>query len=100
MNYTVFVNEDGSISTLPNAGLTVTDLDLDDKFGWALQAGADIHLGGNLYFNVDVKKLFLDTEATVTTAQGPIVLADVDIDPWIIGVGFGWKFGGGARSWK
>lgn len=94
VNYTVFFNEDASGAFLPAAGVTVADLDLDDEFGFALQAGVDIHLGGNTYLNFDVKKLFLETDATVRTMQGPVVRADVDIDPWIVGVGLGWKFGG------
>ncbi|GEQ97600.1 hypothetical protein JCM17844_12370 [Iodidimonas gelatinilytica] len=39
--------------------------------------------------NVDMKKLFLDTKVTV---NGGAVTADVDIDPWIFGVGVGYKF--------
>lgn len=97
INYTIFFSEDGADNTLPNAGLTAVGLDLDDSFGWALQVGADIHLMDNIYLNFDVKKLYLDTEAKVTTSQGGaaanIVLADVDIDPWLIGVGVGIKLG-------
>ncbi len=100
LNYTVFFNEDDSGAFLPNAGLTVSDLDLDNGFGVALQAGADIHIRDNMYLNIDVKKLWLDTDATVQTTAGAIVRADVDIDPWIIGVGIGWKIGGGAIALK
>lgn len=102
VNYTVFFGQDHSGATLQNAGLTVSDIDLDNSFGGALQIGADIHLRDNLYLNIDAKKLWLDTEATVSTTAGVTVKADVDIDPWIFGVGLGWKFGGGdeVRSYK
>lgn len=104
INYTVFFNEDDSGALLPNAGLTVSDFDLDDNFGWALQAGVDIHLRDNMYLNLDVKKLWLDTDATVRTVQGGpsvnVVRADVDIDPWIVGVGIGWKFGAAPVAYK
>lgn len=86
VNYTVFYNED---ATAP-----FTDLELDNSFGWALQAGFDYHLEGNWFFNVDVKKLWLETEATT---EGVAVSEDVDIDPWVIGVGFGYKFGAPAE---
>jgi outer membrane protein len=36
INYTIFFNEDDSGAFLPNAGLTVSDLDLDNSLGWAL----------------------------------------------------------------
>ena len=81
INYTVFFSEDAG---------DLGSLDLDNNFGWALQAGVDIHLRDNWYFNVDVKKLWLETDATI----GGAVTADVDIDPWIIGVGLGYRFGG------
>jgi len=47
------------------------------------------------FLNVDIKRIFLQTDTTVnaTTALGASVVAkDVDIDPFIIGVGFGYKF--------
>jgi len=86
VNYTFFYNED--------ADAPFTNLELDDSFGWALQAGFDYHLKGNWFFNVDVKKLWLETEAST---QGVAVNEDVDIDPWIVGVGFGYKFGAPAE---
>lgn len=88
VNYTIFFNED--------SGKNYSNLKLENSFGFALQAGVDIHLHDNWYFNVDVKKLWLDTEASVRL--DPVVpgrvRADVDIDPWIVGVGLGYRFGG------
>jgi outer membrane protein len=51
----------------------------------------DIHLRNNMYLNFDVKKLWLQTEATVKTTAGTTIRADVDIDPWLFGIGVGWK---------
>jgi len=85
VNYTVFFNED--------AASGFSDLELDNSFGWALQAGFDYHLDGNWFFNADVKKLWLDTDASTRT---PAVDEEVDIDPWIVGVGIGYKFGAPA----
>jgi len=80
VNYTMFFNVDGG-----DAG----SLDLDNNFGWALQAGVDIHLRDNWFLNVDVKKLWLETDATV---GGGAITTNVEIDPWIIGVGLGYRF--------
>lgn len=67
-------------------GFTV---DLEDGFGYALQAGADVALTGPWTLNVDVKKVWFDTEATV---NGGALTSDVNLDPWVVSVGFGRKF--------
>jgi outer membrane protein len=95
VNYTIFFNE--------GTGTGFQDFNLDDNWGWALQAGIDIPLGGNWFFNVDVKKIFLDTKATVglgAAANPPIVTADVQVDPWLIGVGVGYRFGAAPQPLK
>lgn len=63
----------------------------DNAWGVALQAGFDYSIGGNWYLNADVKKIFINTDVTVG-ALGTSVKADVDIDPWVVGVGMGYKF--------
>lgn len=67
-------------------GFTV---DLEDGFGYALQAGADVALTGPWTLNLDVKKVWFDTEATV---NGGALTSDVNLDPWVVSVGFGRKF--------
>jgi outer membrane protein len=64
-------------------------IDLDDAFGFTLQAGVDISLGGGWYLNADVKKTWIDTDASW---GGTGITADVEIDPWIYSVGFGYRF--------
>lgn len=59
-----------------------------DSFGPALQVGVDVPISGNWYANADVKKLFVSTKAKFDSG----VTAKVDIDPWIIGAGLGYKF--------
>jgi len=85
INYTFFYGVKGS--TLP----IIHSTHYSDNVGAALQAGADIHLTGNWYFNVDVKKLFLETDVTLGTAVGQ-VKAKVNLDPWLVGAGFGYRF--------
>lgn len=74
-------------------GPVADDVDYDTSIGYALQGGFDYMLNDKWFLNVDVKKLFLSTDATInaTTALGATVDADVDINPWIIGFGVGVK---------
>jgi outer membrane protein len=67
-------------------GFTV---DLEDGFGYALQAGADVAISGPWTLNIDVKKVWFDTEATV---NGGALTSDVNLDPLVVSVGIGRKF--------
>jgi outer membrane protein len=82
VNYTVFFNEDAP-------GGTVTSIDYENSFGWALQAGVDYMLNEHWLVNVDLKKLFLNTDVNINNGA---IKADVDINPWIVGVGMGYRF--------
>jgi outer membrane protein len=84
VTYAVFYNKDVA------SGLR--SVKYDNAWGYALQAGVDYSLGGNWYFNADVKKIFLNTDVTVVTNAGAVIRADADLDPWVVGVGFGYKF--------
>lgn len=64
-------------------------VDLEDGFGYALQAGADVAITGPWTLNIDVKKVWFDTEATV---NGGALTSDVNLDPLVVSVGFGRKF--------
>lgn len=79
INYTIFHSE--------NKG-AVNSISYKDSFGFALQAGTDIKIDDNWVFNLDVKKLFLDTDVTVNGT----VKADVNLNPWVFGAGFGYRF--------
>ena len=88
VNYTIFFNDD-----LPS-GTILDGIDYDPSFGLALQAGVDYAINERWFLNFDVKKVWINTDVTVdfTTALGATVDADVDINPWVIGVGAGYKF--------
>jgi outer membrane protein len=83
VNYTIFFDEDH--------GPTAVGIDYDDAFGFALQAGVDIGLDEHWALNFDVKKVWLETDVSVD-ALGTTVKTDVDIDPWLFGVGLGYRF--------
>ena len=63
----------------------------DDNLGIALQAGLDYGVTEDWALNVDVKKVYLDTDVDVQ-ALGTTVSTTVDIDPWIIGIGVARRF--------
>ena len=83
VNWTLFYNEKN--------GPGLSNTDYKNSFGWALQAGADIYLTDNLLLNFDVKKIWLDTTLTANIGAA-VVRSKVDIDPWVVGVGIGYKF--------
>ena len=72
--------------------LNASSVDIDDAFGFALQAGADLALGDGWYLNADVKKVWMNTDVTWNNTDLGTVRADVDIDPWIISAGVGYRF--------
>lgn len=86
LNYTLFYGVD--------EGPVADSVDYDDSLGFALQGGFDIDITDKWFINVDAKYIFLNTTATVnaTTALGATVKADVDINPFIAGLGFGMRF--------
>ncbi|MEO1039286.1 MAG: OmpW family protein [Pseudomonadota bacterium] len=86
VNYTLFFNED-----LPS-GSPLTSIDYDPSFGFAAQAGFDYALNERWFLNVDLKKVLINTDVTIDAGALGTVQADVDIDPWIFGVGFGWRY--------
>jgi outer membrane protein len=74
-------------------GVGPLDVDVEDSFGWAAKAGADIQVTENLYLNVDVMYLSVETELNVK-AGGASVLSgsDIDIDPWVYSIGAKYRF--------
>ena len=64
-------------------------VDLDNGFGYVLQAGVDISVSEQWFLNIDVKKVWFQTDASI---NGGSLVSDVGIDPWVISAGFGYKF--------
>ena len=83
LNYTIFYNED--------AGSSITSIDYENNLGYALQAGVDYAIDDSWSVNLDVKKLWLDTDVKIN-AGGTPVTANVNLDPWIVGIGVGYRF--------
>ena len=80
VNYMVFYSGDD---------LNGFSVDLDDGFGLALQAGADIGLQGPWSLNLDVKKIWFDTDAEI---NGGALTSEVSLDPWVVSLGVSRRF--------
>ena len=65
-----------------------------DMFGVVAQAGVDINLGSGWLINADVKYVTMNTNVNLTLDNGATwtKIDDLDINPWIFGVGIGKKF--------
>jgi len=87
INYTIFYNVD--------EGNTVKDVKYDNAFGYAFQLGCDYMITDKYFVNIDVKKIFLNTDVTVNASNlspGLSIPAKVDINPLLLGFGIGMKF--------
>jgi len=63
------------------------DFTIDNSVGWAAQAGADIKINENLYFNIDYKYLNVETKMKVGANT-----YDLTLDPHLFGLGVGYRF--------
>ena len=89
VNYTNFYDYDLSGDL---AGLGVTDIGFDDSFGLAGDIGLNVYLGDHFHFNGDIKYIQISTDAEIKVEEGTLDTVSVDINPWVFGLGVGWKF--------
>jgi len=82
INYTITYDVKG--------GRSVNSIDYSDEFGFAFQAGLDYQFAEKWMVNFDVKKVFVDTDITVN--GGAINANNTDLNPWIVGLGVGYRF--------
>lgn len=84
INYSLFYGEDD--------GTGFDDLDVKGGFGYALQAGVDYWFNEHWGVNFDAKYIDLEVDADVTLGGTRLHANNVDLNPWIIGVGVSYKF--------
>lgn len=89
VNWTLFYKEKASNGLEDAVGQT--NVNLSSSFGWAAQAGIDIDLNEKMFLNLDVKYIDLDTNARLRTTAAGIQRVGVDINPFVFGVGVGFK---------
>ena len=89
LNYTLFFDEE---LTSQREAQGFSNLELDDSWGLALEAGVDYALTDNLLLNASLWYLDIDTTASADLTGAGQVEVDVDVDPWVYMVGLGYKF--------
>jgi outer membrane protein len=91
LNYTLFFNEDAT-SSFKTAMSGKANVELDDSWGLAANVGVDVAINKDWFINADVKYIDMDTQATIKTNALGRLKVDVDIDPWVYGIGIGRRF--------
>lgn len=69
-----------------------SDIDIDDSWGLAAQAGVDIDLNETWFVNFDVKYIDIDADAHIKDSVVSDIKVDIDIDPIVWGIGIGRVF--------
>lgn len=91
-------NPTGSVRPYVGAGINYTrfynvklaaPLDVErNSWGGALQLGVDFAVGKNSYINLDVKKIYLETDVS----SAGTYLTTLKLDPVVVGIGYGFRF--------
>jgi len=82
VNFTWFTSNDLEV---PGVGKLSID---STSFGLAYQAGVDVSVNKSWHVSIDAKKAFISTDVSL----GGTKLSTVHVDPYIYGVGVGYRF--------
>ncbi|MFM7402693.1 MAG: OmpW/AlkL family protein [Erythrobacter sp.] len=89
-SYFLWVADDPGAATLP---LGVTETNLSNELGLALQAGIDVPLGDKGFgLSLDVKRYFVDTTARWFVGNTLAIETEHELDPWVISAGIAYRF--------
>ncbi|MBH5322627.1 OmpW family protein [Erythrobacter sp. JGD-13] len=89
-SYFIIFNDDAGAGVTP---LGITDVDLSNELGVALQAGAVFDIGDSgIGLSVDAKRYFIGTTATFSANGTDLFATDHDLDPWVISAGLSFRF--------
>lgn len=84
LNATLFFDEKTT------GALAGEKLSLDTSFGLVAQLGVDIDIGTAWFLGLDARWIDIDTDAKLSGTN----IGSVEIDPWVIGLTVGRRFGG------
>ncbi|MGE5651384.1 OmpW family protein [Noviherbaspirillum sp. UKPF54] len=88
--FSPYVGAGVNYTRISNVNLLNGNGDLDrNSFGLALQAGVDFKIDKNWSINLDVKKVQIRSDVTVSGAGK---ISNVQVDPLLVGVGVGYRF--------
>lgn len=82
LNYIIFYDV--------SRGPSVTGVKYQDTLGYAFQVGLDVAIDDRWSLNLDVKKIYVETDITVN--GGGVNAPNTDLNPWVFSVGFGYRF--------
>lgn len=89
LNYTLIFDEE---FTSANDAAGLTDLSLDNSFGFSAQIGADIKLPDNWHLNVSYRYIDIDTEASFKLGDADGYISQIQIDPGVYTLSLGYTF--------
>lgn len=89
LNYTRFHSFHLDSALAPGG---VTGVDFDNSLGLAAQAGFDVDFRNHWVLNFDLKYVWINTDAHVELLGAPYDTIGVDVNPWIFGIGVGYKW--------
>ena len=87
INYTITFDENEGSG---GGDASINNISYSNEFGYAFQSGMDIEIKDNWFLNVDIKKVFVETDIDVN--DDAIKSDDTEPNPWIFGNGFGYRF--------
>lgn len=88
--YFIFINEKPGATT---RALGATRQQLNDKLGFALQAGIDIPVNDKgMAVSLDAKRYFLRTDARWFAGNTLVLHTRHKLDPWVISAGLAFRF--------
>jgi outer membrane protein len=90
LNYTTFFSTDVEQVLTDLTG--ITDIDLDDSFGFALQLGADWTFGNRWLLNFDLRWIDIESDLTASDGVASEEIGTVKIDPWVYSINVGYTF--------
>jgi len=83
VNYTDFFSTKANFGALAGA-----DISIDSSFGVAAQIGADYIINDQLFLNVDVRYINIESDVKANGAD----IGEVEINPTLVGINVGYKF--------
>jgi outer membrane protein len=88
--YFIWLSDKPGAATIP---LGVTDTDLSDELGFALQAGVDVPVGDDGFgVTLDAKRYFIGTTARWFAGDTLAIETEHNIDPWVLSAGVSYRF--------
>lgn len=87
--YKPYIGAGVNFTRFSDVELTVPGAEINStSTGGALQLGVDVPLTKTMYFNFDIKKVYIGTDVSLNGTK----LGTFKVDPLLVGVGLGWRF--------